>query len=142
MQVTVNRILEKKGHEVWSVAPDASVFNALEIMADKNTGAVLVRDKETIVGILSERDYARKGRCSQDTRVSEVMTRKVTCIGPGSTGDECLALMTTDRIRHLPVVKEGKLIGLVSIGDVVKAVIGSRGVLIDQLERYIMGTPA
>jgi CBS domain-containing protein len=140
----VAQVLQEKGHTVWSVPPDATVYQALELMAEKGIGAVLVLDGEQIVGILSERDYARKvilkGKSSRDTRVSEIMTTAVYYVHPHQTVEECMALMTAKRIRHLPVLEQGKLVGLISIGDVVKAVISDQESMIQALEKYITGS--
>ena len=140
---TVHQLLEKKGREVWSVAGAATVFEALELMADKNIGAVLVVDGDKPVGVLSERDYARKvvlkSRMSRNTAVSEIMTPNPVCVSSGRTDEECMALMTAKRVRHLPVIDHDRLVGLVSIGDVVKSVLADREFLIEQLESYISG---
>lgn len=140
---TVSQLLQQKGHNIWSIAPDATVYDALELMADKNIGAVLVMDGENLVGILSERDYARKvilkARFSRDTLVREIMTEKVVCVRPDQSVEECMALMTDKRIRHLPVAEESKVIGVISIGDAVKAVISEQEFIIEQLENYISG---
>ncbi len=135
-------ILEDKGSDVWSVGPDETVFSALETMAERNIGALLVLDGDDLVGILSERDYARKVRLlergSKETRVSEIMTTKIRTVGSASTVADCMELMTEYRIRHLPVLDDdGQLAGMISIGDVVKAMIAQQRDLIDQLERYI-----
>lgn len=134
---TVEDILKVKGRQVWSVTPDTTVFEALELMARHEIGAVVVLEEDRIVGIMSERDYARKvilrGRASRDTPVRSIMTEKVITVLPTTTVEECMALMTTHRIRHLPVVDQGKLVGLVSIGDVVKAIISEQQYVI---ERY------
>ncbi|MCG2768309.1 MAG: CBS domain-containing protein [Chloroflexota bacterium] len=139
----VSRILQSKGYDIWSIPPDATVFDALSLMAEKNVGAVLVMDAGLLVGILSERDYARKiilkGRASHDTRVREIMTENVVCVRPDQTTEECMALMTDKRIRHLPVIEGAKVMGVVSIGDVVKAVISDKDFVIEQLENYITG---
>ena len=141
----VSQILQSKGNDVWSVTPEASVYNALRIMSDKNVGALVVLSHGEIVGILSERDYARKvvlaGKTSRDTIVSEIMSSNVLCVGPDQTIDECMGLMTVKHIRHLPVVKEGKLLGVLSIGDVVKTIIADHEHTIEQLEHYIAGRP-
>ena len=142
----VRDVLEKKGYDIWSVAPDTPVYKALQLMSEKNCGAVLVLDQETLVGILSERDYARKvilkGKSSKNTPVEEIMSQRVVCIQPDNTIDECMALMTDKRIRHLPVLKdEETLVGLISIGDVVKEVISEQEFIINQLESYIKGFP-
>ena len=138
---TVRDILKQKGSGLCSVRPDSTVYDALKLMAEKNIGAVLVLDGERPVGILSERDYARqvilKGKTSKDTPVREIMTSKVVFVRPEQSIEECMALMTDKRIRHLPVLEEGKLIGVVSIGDIVKAVISEKEFLIAQLENYI-----
>ena len=137
----VSDILRSKGSEVCSVGPAASVRDALELMAAKGIGALVVLEGGEVVGILSERDYARevelKGRTAAATPVGAIMTGKVACIEPGNTVEECMALMTHKRIRHLPVVEDGRLVGLVSIGDVVKAIISHQQFLIEQLEHYI-----
>jgi CBS domain-containing protein len=142
---TVRDILQGKGTEVWSIAPETTVIDALKLMAEKNIGAVLVLDEDRVVGVLSERDYARKvtlqGRTSKDTAAREIMSGRVVGVEPQHTVEECMALMTDRRIRHLPVVEGGEVIGVVSIGDIVKAIISEQEFLIDQLERYITGTP-
>lgn len=139
--LTVRELLAKKGHQVWSVSPEATVYEALQLMAEQNVGAVLVLAGEELAGILSERDYARqvilKGKASRDTPVREIMTTRVVCVAPERTIEDCMALMTDRRIRHLPVSASGKLIGVLSIGDVVKAVISEKQFLIEQLESYI-----
>ena len=142
MERTVGRLLEEKGHEVWTIGPDAMVFEALEVMADKGVGAlVVVEDDDRPRGIISERDYARKvillDRGSRKTPVSEIMTSKLLTVTRAQNTAECMALMTDHRIRHLPVVEEDHLVGIVSIGDVVRAVIDEQRFLIDQLEQYI-----
>lgn len=138
---TVKEILHKKGTEVWTVKPSDSVFDALRIMAEKDIGALLVTDDETIKGIVSERDYARKvilmGRTSPQTLVSDIMIDRVVCAAPNHTAQECMALMTEKRTRHLPVIDNGKLVGMVSIGDLVAAIIADQQFLIEQLENYI-----
>ncbi len=140
----VGEILSAKGTDVWSVTPQHTVFAALVLMAEKEVGALLVLDGESLVGIFSERDYARKvileDKSSKDTSVSEVMSAPVFTVGPDQSIEDCMSLMTEKRARHLPVLKDGKLIGLVSIGDVVKAVISEREAVIGQLESYITGT--
>jgi CBS domain-containing protein len=141
---TVKEILRTKGPEVWSMAPDATVYEALELMADKNVGAVLVMDANHLVGILSERDYARKvilhGKSSKDTSVREIMTPRVVYVRPEQTAEECMALMTDKRVRHLPVLEDDQVVGVISIGDVVKNIISEQEFIIEQLERYISGT--
>ncbi len=141
---TVKQILEAKGHDVWSIPPDASVYDALTLMADKEVGALLVLEAGRLVGIISERDYARKvilrGKSSLDTPVREIMTQRVICVRPEQTIEECMALMTEKRIRHLPVLVDDQVIGVISIGDLVKAVIAEKDFLITQLEKYIAGS--
>lgn len=132
---TVKDILQVKGHQVWSVTPDTTVYEALELMSDKGIGAVVVLEDDRLVGVMSERDYARKvillGRASKDIPVRLIMSEKVITVSSGIAVDECMALMTFKRIRHLPVVDQGKLVGLVSIGDVVKAIISEQQFVIE-----------
>lgn len=139
--LTVRELLAKKGDEVWSVSPDATVYDALQVMAARNVGAVLVLDGTELAGILSERDYARqvilKGKASRDTPVREIMTTRLVCVTPERTIEDCMALMTDRRIRHLPVLQGRTLVGVLSIGDVVKAVISEKQFHIEQLESYI-----
>jgi CBS domain-containing protein len=137
-------LLQNKGHDVWTISPGATVYEALQLMADKDIGALpVLKDGDTIVGMFSERDYARKvvlkGKSSHDTTVGELMSSPVYSIGPGETLDDCLVLMTNRRIRHIPVVDQGRLVGLVSIGDVVKAMIADQRLAIKDLENYITG---
>ncbi len=140
---TVREILQTKGFDVWSIAPDATVYEALKMMAEKEVGALLVIDQGHIHGILSERDYARKiilkGKFSKDVPVREIMTDRVLYIRPSQTVEECMALMIDKRVRHLPVIEDGKIVGLISIGDVVKEVISEKEHLIEELENYIIG---
>ena len=141
---TVRDLLSAKGREIHSIAPEASVFDALKLMADRNIGAVLVVDREErLVGILSERDYARKvvlhGHTSRETPVSAIMTGTVVCIPSETTIDECMGMMTVHHIRHLPVTENGRPVGMVSIGDIGRAMIENQGFVITQLERYITG---
>jgi signal-transduction protein with cAMP-binding, CBS, and nucleotidyltransferase domain len=141
--ITVKDILSEKGLKVWTISPDAKVLDALNLMAEKGLGALVVFEHDDIVGIVSERDYARKvilkGRHSHDTKVRDIMTAPVYGVHLETTADECMALMTDKHIRHLPVCKDGKLAGVISIGDVVKAIIGQQKVTIENLENYIMG---
>lgn len=138
---TVRQLLQSKGGVVYSVAPETSVFDALKLMAEKNIGAVLAVADGRVAGIMSERDYARKvilfGKSSRDMMVREIMSEKVLAVQPGQTVEECMALMTNKRIRHLPVMDGGKLVGLLSIGDLVKEVIADQEQTIKQLESYI-----
>ena len=139
----VSQLLQSKGHDVWSITPDTTVYEALEQMAEKNIGAVLVIESEQVVGIFSERDYARKvvlhGKSSQETPVSDVMTSRVIAVPPNQSVEKCMALMTEKRIRHLPVLDSDRLVGIISIGDVVKAIISDQEVMINHLEDYITG---
>ena len=143
MSDTVGSILQHKGNQVWSVSPDDSVLEAIGLMADKGIGALVVIADERMVGIISERDYARKvvlqGRSSKDTRVEDIMTRQVFSVSPSHTVDECLAIVTSKRIRHLPVVQGEKVVGIVSIGDLVRRVISMQGETIQYLQEYIVG---
>lgn len=141
---SVKQILSEKGHEVWSISPDTTVFDALKSMSEKGIGALVVLDNQEVVGVFSERDYARKvileGKSSKDLPVKEIMTRRVVFVKPENTTDECMALMTDKHIRHLPVVVDGELVGIISIGDVVKAIISQQELVIEQLENYITGS--
>jgi CBS domain-containing protein len=140
---TVKDMLKEKGSEVWTISPEAKVIDALKLMSDKKIGALAVMYKKQVLGILSERDYARKvilkGKTSLDTPVKEIMTCQVYCVGLETPAEECMALMTKKRIRHLPVIEKGKLVGLVSIGDVVKSIISEHKITIDNLQNYILG---
>jgi CBS domain-containing protein len=139
----VNDLLQTKGAAVWTVSPDDTVMTALRLMAEHDIGALVVTESGKLVGILSERDYARKvvlhGKTSAETRVREIMTSPVIVVSPEQPITDCMALMTDRRIRHLPVVADGSLTGVVSIGDVVKAVISDQAFEIEQLAKYISG---
>jgi CBS domain-containing protein len=141
---TVRDILRTKGTDVWSISPDTTVLAALQEMADRNVGAILVMDEGRLVGILSERDYARKvrlcGKSAGDTLSRDIMTERVVCVRPEQTTDDCMALMTDKHVRHLPVIEGNQVIGVVSIGDIVKSIISEQEFIIDQLENYISGT--
>lgn len=143
MTKTVRDLLRDKGQAVWSIDVDASVLEALKIMAEKEIGALMVLDKGQLAGVMSERDYARKvilhGQSSKDTPVREIMTPKVLYVGPDQTVDECMALMSGKHVRHMPVIENDQMIGVVSIGDVVKSVISEQQFLISHLEHYIRG---
>jgi CBS domain-containing protein len=138
---TVQRLLQNKGHAIWSIAPDASVFEAVQLMAEKRVGALMVVDRNELIGIISERDYAReivlKDRVSRDTPVRAIMTHRVLYVRPEQTLEECMALMTERHLRHLPVLENGRLTGVVSMRDVVKELIAEKEFLIEQLENYI-----
>jgi CBS domain-containing protein len=140
---TVREILLNKGNKVWTVSPDTTVFTALQLMSEKNTGALLVMKDDKVVGIMSERDYARKvvllGKFSKDILVQEIMSSTIFYVEPSFSTEECMALMIDKRVRHLPVLENEKLVGIISIGDVVKAVIDEKEFLISQLEHYIKG---
>jgi len=140
---TVRQILQSKGGDIWSIAPQETAFKALQIMAAKEIGVLLVIDGEKLVGIFSERDYARKvilkGKSSKETAVAELMTQEVYYTNPGATMEDCMALMTAKHLRHLPVMENEKLIGLVTLGDVVNKVISDQKVTIRELEKYITG---
>lgn len=139
----VKHLLADKGHAVYAAKPDDSVLQALELMAEHGIGALLVMDGENLIGLVSERDYARKvvlkSRASNATPLREIMTSPVLSVDPDASVDECMQLCTERRVRHLPVVHAGKVIGLVSIGDLVKAVIDEQSQEIEQLQRYIAG---
>jgi CBS domain-containing protein len=143
MADTVSSILRYKGNNVWSVSPDDTVFRAMSMMADKDIGALVVIGGETLVGIVSERDYARKvvlqGKSSKDTTVRDIMSCPVVWVTPDHTVDECMRIVTTKRIRHLPVVQGEKVVGVVSIGDLVQKVISTQGETIQYLQEYIVG---
>ncbi len=140
---TIHQLLKVKGHGYLSVGPDETVYAAIKLMADEDVGSLLVMDGDALVGIITERHYARdvmlKGRTSPKTRVHDIMETQVTCVEPEETIEACLSLMTRERVRHLPVVEGDRVIGIVSIGDLVKSVIDEQRFTIDQLETYIHG---
>ena len=140
---TVRQMISEKNSELLSVAPNETVFQALDLMREKDIGALLVLEDDRLVGIFSERDYARKvillGKASKDTHVSQIMTSRVVFVKPDNSVDECMALMTQKRIRHLPVVENGNVVGVISIGDIVKEMISEQQFIIEQLEQYIRG---
>ncbi|MGI9509558.1 MAG: CBS domain-containing protein [Geminicoccaceae bacterium] len=140
---TVQQLLDEKGHHVWSIHPDDSVFDAIQLMAKENVGALVVMEDDRPVGIFTERHYARsvflKGKSSPKTRTREIMTTDVICARPEQTVEECMAVMTSKRVRHLPVLYEARLVGIVSIGDLVKSIIEDQNFAIEQLEHYIRG---
>ncbi len=139
---TVEQVLEDKGHAVLSVGPDGSVYDAVKLMSDADVGALLVLEGDQLVGIFSERDYARKvilfGKSSRETLVRAVMTEKLVCVRPTTTINECMAIMTEKRIRHLPVLDGSHVVGVISIGDAVKETIADQQMTIEQLKSYIM----
>jgi CBS domain-containing protein len=141
---TIRLILKQKGKDIWSVNPTTKVFEALQIMAEKDVGALPVLEAKKLVGIFSERDYARKvilkGKASQNTPVSEIMSTHLIIITPNQTNEQALALMTEKHVRHLPVFEDGNLIGFISIGDLVKSIIHEQKQVIDKLEQHIMET--
>ncbi len=142
--ITVRQVLRDKGYQdVWSVSPDAAVFDALKLMSEKNVGALAVMDGDRLVGIMSERDYARKvilkGKSSPMTPVRDIMTPDPIVVHPDQTLRECMELMTTHRVRHLPVVENEKVVGLISIGDVLKEIISEQATFIKDLQNYIEG---
>jgi CBS domain-containing protein len=143
--ITVKDILQNKGQDVLSITPEATVYEALKIMADKNVGALIVLDGDAVAGIMSERDYARKvilhGKSSREMQVREIMTSKVYYMRPEQNLQECMAQMTDRHVRHLPILDEGRLVGIISIGDVVKAIIADQESTIRLLENYITGGP-
>lgn len=140
---TVQQLLNEKGHDVLSIHPDDSVFDAIQLMAKENVGALVVMENDRPVGIFTERHYARsvflKGKSSPKTRTREIMTTDVVCTRPEQTVEECMAVMTSKRVRHLPVLYEARLVGIVSIGDLVKSIIEDQNFAIEQLEHYIRG---
>jgi CBS domain-containing protein len=142
---TVGQLLQNKGGQVWTISQDAMVYRVLQLMSEKGVGALPVLDDGgNLVGIVSERDYARKvilvGKSSKETSVKDIMTTELFVVGPRNALDECMGLMSEKRVRHLPVMEKGKLVGIISIGDVLKAIITEQGILIEHLNNYIMGS--
>ncbi len=139
---TVKQLVDEKPHKLLSITPSMSVFEALQKMAEFDVGALVILDEGRLVGIFSERDSARKlilyGKSSKETRVEEIMTTRVVCIGPDRSAEECMALMTDKRVRHLPVLEDKKVVAVISIGDVVREMIEDQKHTIEQLEQYIM----
>jgi CBS domain-containing protein len=140
---SIGAILAHKGSAVWSVAANATVYDAIQLMAEKNVGALPVLENGSLVGIISERDYTRKvilkGKSSKETPVRDIMTPDPITSHPGDSVSECMHVMTDKRVRHLPVIEEGKMVGLVSIGDLVRRIISAQSATIDNLEKYITG---
>ena len=143
IQATVDHILHHKGRQVWTVSPDMTVYDAIRSLAERNVGALLVTDGDRLVGIFSERDYTRKiilkGRSSKETKVGEIVSSPVQTVTPEETVEDCMRLMTEHRIRHLPVVQGGKVLGVISIGDLVNWIISAQKVAIEQMQSYISG---
>jgi CBS domain-containing protein len=143
MKSVAHILKSKPDPTVYTIAPTASVFDALKLMAEKSIGALVVIEREQVVGIITERDYARKvilmARASKETPVRDIMTSSVMYVRPGHTSEECMVLMTENRLRHLPVMDSGKLVGIISIGDLVKDIISEQKFIIEQLEHYITG---
>lgn len=143
MLITVRDLLKTKGDALWSISPDTPALDAMQMMAEKNIGDLLVLEGDQIKGIVSERDFVRKiatdGACRLDIPVSDIMTREVITVSPSQTIEVCMGIMTEKRIRHLPVVEGEQILGLISIGDVIKGIITSQEFTIDQLEKYISG---
>jgi CBS domain-containing protein len=141
----IRDILREKGTAVYSISPDDTVYDALKLMAEKNVGALLVLDGDRLAGIISERDYARKiilkDKLSKETRVKEIMTTEILTVTPAMDLDECMELITDKRLRHLPVVENDRVLGIISIGDIVKGIIDHKESVIEQLESYIKGHP-
>jgi CBS domain-containing protein len=141
--VPIRTLLARKGGQVWSIKPEATVYDAIEMLADRGVGALVVLEGEKLAGVISERDYARKvilkGKSSKDTRVNEIMTREVVTVSPEDTVEHCMEVMTEKRIRHLPILEGGKVVSVISIGDVVKWTISAQEEAIQQLENYVTG---
>lgn len=139
----IGELLDEKGRDVWSISPDSTVLDAIRLMAEKGVGALTVVDEDRLVGIMSERDYARKlvleGKSSKDTPVRDIMTLRVIYAQPHQTVEDCMAIMTENRIRHMPVLEDDSLIGMLSLGDLVKVIISQQKSIIEELETYIMG---
>jgi CBS domain-containing protein len=141
--IPVSSLLHHKGSTVWQVAPEATVFDAIKLMAEKNIGALPVISHGMLIGIFTERDYTRKialqGKTSRDTRVQEVLSGEIICVTPNDSVEDCMKLMTDHRIRHLPVMQDDHLLGIISIGDLVNWIISSQNSAIEQMEQYIAG---
>ncbi len=142
---TVKQLLETKGNDILTIDPNNTVYDAIKLMADHHVGSLLVMEKDKLVGIITERDYSRnvilKGKSSKETPVKDIMISNILCVQPEKTIEECMALMTEKHVRHLPVIGSDKVIGIISIGDLVKAIISEQKFMIEQLEHYISGLP-
>ena len=142
---TIKQLLETKGSDILTIDPDSTVYDAIKLMADHQVGSLLVMEKEKLLGIITERDYSRnvilKGKSSRDTPVKDIMISNILCVQPEKSVEECMALMTDKRVRHLPVVENNHVVGIISIGDLVKAIISEQKFMIEQLEHYITGLP-
>ena len=141
----IKQLLVDKGDDILTIGPNSSVYDAIKAMADNHVGSLLVMENENLVGIITERDYSKniilKGKSSKYTPVKDIMVSNVLCVKPKQTVEECMALMTDKRVRHLPVIEDDKIIGIISIGDLVKAIISEQKFIIEQLEHYINGLP-
>ncbi|MBF8269277.1 MAG: putative signal-transduction protein with CBS domain [Gammaproteobacteria bacterium] len=143
MSISVSQLLNKKGHQIHTVSPDTTVFEAIKLMSSLGVGALLVMEGNRLVGVISERDYTRKvilkGRASASTLVQEIMTNKVICVSPSNNIDECMMLMNENHIRHLPVIEKSTVVGVITIMDVIKNILTEKEFIIEQLEHYIAG---
>ena len=143
MSITVKQLLDKKGNEIHAVSPDATVFDAIKLMSERGVGALLVMQDDQLMGVISERDYTRKvilkGRSSSSTTVQEIMTGNIITLAPDSNVDQCMALMNENQIRHLPIVENGRVMGVVTIMDVIKNILSEKEFIIEQMESYIAG---
>jgi len=144
MSISVSQLLNKKGKEIHSISSDATVFDAIKLMSERGVGALLVMDGGKLVGIISERDYTRKvilkGRSSSSTHVHEIMTKNVCCLSPDNNIDECMALMNDNQIRHLPIIENDEVVGVITIMDVIKNILVEKDFIIEQMEQYIAGS--
>ena len=144
MSITVKQLLDKKGNEIHAVSPDATVFDAIKLMSERGVGALLVMQDDQLTGVISERDYTRKvilkGRSSTSTTVQEIMTSNIITLAPDNNIDQCMALMNENQIRHLPIVENGRVMGVVTIMDVIKNILSEKEFIIEQMESYIAGS--
>lgn len=143
MSITVKQLIDKKGNEIHAISPDATVFDAIKLMSERGVGALLVMQDGRLTGVISERDYTRKiilkGRSSSSTTVQEIMTSNIITLTPDNNVDQCMALMNENQIRHLPIVEDGRVIGVVTIMDVIKNILSEKEFIIEQMEQYIAG---